>query len=38
MFSKSFEVCIPSINAYHLNVFFLLRCQAAEKSIQYNVR
>ena len=27
-------VCIPSINAHYLNIFFLFRRQATEKSIQ----
>ena len=34
VFTKSFEVCVPSINTHHLNVFFLFRRQTTEKSIQ----
>ena len=32
--TKCFEVCIPLINAYHLNIFFLLRSQAAKESVR----
>lgn len=34
VFTKSFEVCVPSINTHHLNVFFLFRRQTTEKSIR----
>ena len=34
MFTQCFEICISSINAHYLNIFFLLRSQITEKSIQ----
>ena len=34
MFTQCFEICISSINAHYLNIFFLLRSQITEKSIR----